>query len=984
MKTKRIATLLSVLALVGQVAAGPGPAPAPRIVKFEVAPTVFFVQDGARLKQRYEAVIENGGDAAPAEITVRAGAETARFPIAAVKQGSDRYAFYLPEQFSAATAEFRLRCGGEERSLKLRLGPARKWTIYLFHHSHSDIGYTELQTRVARNHADYLDSVIKYCRETDAYPDGAKFKWNVEVTWSLEQLLKFYPESRLRELMDLVKAGRVELSAWYLNMSDCFSHEGLIRSVYLARELGRRYGVPVVSAMNDDVTGFSWAAPQVLSKAGVKYFTTGINETRSRAPLRRPNPFYWESQDGSRILHWNGEHYLFANYELRLHEGSDAAVPKVRDYLARLEARGDYPYDLIAFNISAWVTDNCPPGRGLSDTVKDWNGRWAWPRLRLATMSEFFGALESKYRDRIPAYKLGWPDYWTDGAASTAFETGLNRVAHDELAAGEAWSALAARLDPAYAYPAVEIREGGNESLLFDEHTWGAWNSIDDPYSELARSQWTFKSAFAYGAREKSRRLLNGALAALAPKIAAPAPRSLAVFNALSWERTGLVKVALPEALAKSEGRFRLVEARSGAETAFQAVDGNSILFIARDVPALGYSVYSFIPAQEPPPAGTEPPVAIKDNSIESGRWRLSLDPAAGGISSLVDKTTNAEIVDGTSGYTLNQYVYENPRGGRPAVDNMEVRAAFNRASPTSARIEPRLRGPVAWSLAARSTPLRCRSLDQEVVLYNGLDRIDIVDTLDKEETFEPEAVYFAFPFALPQARFTFEIADGWMSPETEQLPGTTRDWHTVQNWVEVAGKDRSIVWSPVEAPLVQFCDINTGKWLKTLDIANARLFSYAINNYWMTNFKAAQGGRIAFRYSLTGRAGGRDPVASTRFGWETHFPLDAVWLREGSGGTLPAGTASLLSVDQPNIVIQAFKKAEDGDGWIVRLREIAGRAAEVRLASALFTPSACSLQAVGIAEDAIEGAPVLDMSSPVPVPAFSIVTLRLRERKGA
>lgn len=415
MKAHRFAGVVISVILFAAGAPGPGLAAAPKIVKFEVAPTVFLIQDGARLKQRYEAMIENQGDAAPAEITVRTGSDTARFPIAAVKQGSDRYAFFLPEQASPASAEFRLRCGGKEISLRLRLVPARKWTVYLFHHSHSDIGYTELQSRVARNHADYLDAVIRYCRETDDYPDGAKFKWNVEITWSLEQLLKFYPEARLRELMDLVKAGRVELGAWYLQLSDGFGHEELIRSVYFARELARRYGVPVVSAMNNDVTGFSWAAPQVLSKAGVKYFATGINETRSRAPLRRPNPFFWESPDGSRILHWNGEHYLFANYELRLHEGSDTALPKVRDYLAGLEARGDYPYDLIAFNISARVTDNCPPGRGLSDVVRDWNGRWAWPRLRLATMSEYFGALESKYRSRIPVHKLGWPDYWTDG-----------------------------------------------------------------------------------------------------------------------------------------------------------------------------------------------------------------------------------------------------------------------------------------------------------------------------------------------------------------------------------------------------------------------------------------------------------------------------------------------------------------------------------------------------------------------------------------
>jgi hypothetical protein len=977
MNAKRSWASLAVVLTVG--AGGGRPAAAgPRIVRFEVAPTVFLVREAGGLKQRFEATIENDGDPAPAEIVVRTGAASARFPIAAVLRGADRYAFFLPEPAKPATADIRLRCGGEERALKLRLFPPRKWTVHLFHHSHSDIGYTELQTRVARNHADYLDAVIRYCRETEGYPDGAVFKWNVEIAWSLEQLLRFYPEERMRELMELVKAGRVELGAWYLQLSDAFSHEGLVRSVYLARDWARRYGVPLVSAMNNDVTGFSWAAPQVLAKAGVKYFATGINETRSRAPLRRPNAFYWESPDGSRILHWNGEHYLFANYELRLHEGCEAAAPKIRDYLARLEARGDYPYDLIAFNVGGRVTDNCPPGRHLSDIVKDWNERWAWPRLRLATMSEFFGALESRYGSGLPVYKLGWPDYWTDGVASTAFETGLNRTAHNDFASGEAWAALAASANPAYAYPAGEIREGLNESMLYDEHTWGAWNSIDDPHSELARGQWTLKSAFAYGAREKSRHVKAGALAALAPRLPASLARGLAVFNPLSWERTGPVRAVLPEDLARSGERFKLIDLRSSAEVPSQIVDGNAVLFVAGGIPALGYAVYGLVPAPDPPPGEAAPAVVIKDDAIESGRWKVRLDPYSGGVASLVDKAAGAELADTASGYALNQYVYENPRGGRKAVDDMSVRPAFNRASPTSARLEPRLKGPVAWSLVARSTPRGCRSLEQEVIVYDGLDRVDIVDTLDKEEVFEPEAVYFAFPFAMPAPRLAFEIADGWMAPEADQLPGTTRDWHTVQSWVEAAGADRSVVWSPVEAPLVQFCDINTGKWLKTLDVRNAHVYSYAMNNYWMTNFKAAQDGRVSFRYSLTSRAGGRDPIASTRFGWETHHPLEAVWLAPG-GGTVSAGTAlSYLGVDAPGVVLQALKKAEDGDGWVLRLREVAGRPSDARLSGALIEPGA-TLEPVGIAEDAIPGAPLLDAGAPIRVPAFAIVTLRLR-----
>ncbi len=157
-----------------------------------------------------------------------------------------------------------------------------------------------------------------------------------------------------------------------------------------------------------------------------------------------------------------------------------------------------------------------------------------------------------------------------------------------------------------------------------------------------------------------------------------------------------------------------------------------------------------------------------------------------------------------------------------------------------------------------------CSSLEQRVVLYDDIKRIDLVNVLNKEETFDPEAVYFAFPFAVGPAGSApgvrFEIAGADMAPGTEQLPGTTLDWQTAQHWVEFSGKDARVVWSPVEAPLVEFGDINTGKWQTKFVPANAWVFSYAMNNYWMTNFKASQEGLVEFRYSLTSAppAGGR------------------------------------------------------------------------------------------------------------------------------
>jgi len=130
---------------------------------------------------------------------------------------------------------------------------------------------------------DYLDSVIDFCRATKDYPDEAKFRWNIEISWSLQNYIRNRPAEKVQELLALIRSGRVELSALYLSSPTVFSHEELVRAVSYAKQISRANGFTLQCAMNNDVTGFSWALPQILNQVGVKYFTTGINEDRSRA-----------------------------------------------------------------------------------------------------------------------------------------------------------------------------------------------------------------------------------------------------------------------------------------------------------------------------------------------------------------------------------------------------------------------------------------------------------------------------------------------------------------------------------------------------------------------------------------------------------------------------------------------------------------------------------------------------------------------------
>ena len=136
----------------------------------------------------------------------------------------------------------------------------------------------------------------------------------------------------------------------------------------------------------------------------------------------------------------------------------------------------------------------------------------------------------------------------------------------------------------------------------------------------------------------------------------------------------------------------------------------------------------------------------------------------------------------------------------------------------------------------------------------------------------------------------------------------------------------------------MNFVDINRGKWLTHLDVSNGNLFSYVMNNYWFTNYRASQGGRMTFHYSITsGNKLSREQLAD--FDADTRTPMLVYpYLSSFSAHIdqqdrrLSAGSGSLLELDAPNLQLVVLKAAEDGDGYILRVLETAGKSGQAEL----------------------------------------------------
>ncbi len=770
-------------------------------------------------------------------------------------------------------------------------GLTRPWEIYLVHHTHVDIGYTEPQPIVVRKHADFIAQVLDLCAATDHLPPGERFAWTCEVAWSVKAFLTRYPQ-RADEFFSRVREGRIEVTGLYVQLTDLFSEALLDHALSYATGLAQNRGFEVVTAMNDDVTGWAWGLPRLLAARGIRYFDTAMNVVHAVGVGPRPRPVYWASPDGSRVLMWLAESYLLGN-TLGLDRGD--AEQRIAAYLFTLEA-GGYPHHAVEVRISGENHDNSPPGPWICEAVRAWNERWDHPQIHLCTPRLWFEHLEANWPQPIPELRAAWPDWWADGNGSALRESALVRAAQADLATCLAAEAAGAKLDHERADAAREA------AMLFCEHTWGSWRSTDDPHATDSRAQWGIKAAFAHVAGVEAAALVRDTLQTLVPR---PVKSTvLMVFNPLPHARSDLVEVLIPdEAVVADAAAWVPAPRREDEGPPLYFVDqltgevvvgwrrpaiadsarrpAQRVLLVARDVPARGWRAYRVVAGvQEASPHSRQ-----RGRELESRHFRVTVDPVTGGLASVIAAASNRELV-ARGDYTLNQHIYEvieSPAGREALSDWRQVHrdARFRRSTPT-VRIIPGPPLPFGASIIVEGGGGDVPLVRSHILLYDDLPRIDLLNEVTKLPWDRAEAIYHAFPLSAISPVVYLHVAGAVMRPGIDQVPGTATDWHGIQDYFCVADEDWTTVVASPDVPLVQVNGINTGRWQRALPPHNGLVMSWVMNNYWFTNFPATQGGTVAFRYSVGCGPGSFDGERAARFAASIRQPLVGLLVRPG------------------------------------------------------------------------------------------------------
>jgi alpha-mannosidase len=969
-----------------------------------VEPTPFFIREKDMLLQGADVRVENSSDAVEATLDVTVASQRRTTAVGKIEKGQASFRVYIPDTRKEAQAEFALKVNEKvQDSIEVKWQPARQWQVFMVPITHHDLGYTDTIENILYEYDRFYDDILRFCEQTDDWPEESKYRYTVEGTWSIQHYIENRPKEKVDKLARYMREGRIEVGALFGNIiSALCGHEQLIRLMYPSYRLKREYGAPIRTGSITDVPGLSWGLPTVLAGAGARYFFAGLptyfewgrNDIHTfwdeAAILRhgRPDAFRWQGPDGESVLvFYQGSYGFFGR--VTGPNSYEEVMARLPGMLKEMDKQG-CPFDVVRYIHNG--VDNCPPDVKISHVASEWNSKWAYPKLIVATNSMFFEELEKQCQD-ICTFRGELPhtDYVV-GAISTAKETALNRTTHDRLLSAEKCATIAS-LVADYRYPAEQIRQAYDCMQLYDEHTWGRAY----PAGKEQDWSWSDKSRYAYKAAGLAEPILQQSLQTIADRIELKEQvRHIVVFNPLSIKRADIVKVPRFDV----EESFDLIDETTGQKVPHQIVQLDSplapvpyaahryargqferkelfeLVFVAEDVPAVGYKTYRLSPKKEAAHFSAE--LSVGKNTLENRFFKVTLDPQTGAVKSIYDKELSKELVDTSAPHKVNQFVARWIQTGKIE-------------GPTKATIQKGQDGPVYGSLVVRSEGAGCPQLIQEIILYDKIKRIDFANRVLKDSTPLLE-IYFAFPFHIDNPDFRFEGSDSVIKPLRDQFPGSNTNYYTVQHWADVSDSKIGITLSSVESHLLEFgglwpCYVSQAHhgvtppgfgrdFVKASEMTKGHMYAFVIDSNFRTNFQPVQQGDMLFRYALTTHKGDWQQGRPRDFGWATGSPLIGVMVDGKRQGPFEQ-EASFCQVDKPNVFLLTLKRAEDGDGIILRLIETEGKEATVTVTLPhIEIEKALRTNLVEENEGPLRGTA---HTVTAPVKAFGITTIRIK-----
>ncbi len=742
-----------------------------------------------------------------------------------------------------------------------------------------------------------------------------------EYRFSLSQpeLYRYMKEEapeKYEELKRRVAEGRWEPEGAMYVECDCnlTGGESFVRQIMQGKRFFKEeFGVDNKVLFLPDVFGYSAALPQILKKSGVDYFITS-KISWNDTNMMPYDSFIWEGIDGTEI---------YSSFITTQRAKGDHSISNFTTYVGMLDApnvMGTWDrYQQKEYNKNTIMTYGYGDGGG---------GPTRWMLEKQRRMAKGLPGL--------PVTKLNFIIPYLE-AAKADFDANTKKLQRTPKWVGELYLEFHRG-----TYTSMAANKRGNrksehalhavEGLSYTDLLYGgsydakgiyaAWRKVlHNQFHDILPGS-SIKDVYDgtekdYAALEQyTSGIISDKLQKIAQKVATDG--GVWVYNPSGFERSGAVKV-----------------------------DGQT-MELSETIPAYGWKV---LPAQK-----AECEVSVEGLTAENEFYQMTLNQQ-GQITSLFDKKAKRQILLPDSLGNEIELYEDYPRN----YDAWEMDATYEPkkyALTDEAVITPITDGSRAGFKVERK--YLNSTICQKIWLYSKGRRIDFETELDWHE--KHHLMKVAFPLDIHANQATYEI----------QFGHVTRPTHQNTSWDEAKFEVCAHKWADLSengygVGLLNDCKYGYSAKGSTLKLTLLKCPSYP-------NPKADEG-EHRFTYSLLPHEGNLFEGGVIEEAYAINQPMEAVSLG-AQDGVLPAAF-SLVSCDQPNIMIETVKKAEDSEDMIVRLYDAWDRRsnATVTVPEGFQSACLCSMMEEDQQELAFDGKKV-----EIPVKNLEIVTIKFKK----
>ncbi|MBU6411086.1 MAG: hypothetical protein KGR98_11930, partial [Verrucomicrobia bacterium] len=526
---------------------------------------------------------------------------------------------------------------------------------------------------------------------------------------------------------------------WNESDTDIPSGEGLARSFLIGQDYFKaHFGRYAVTGWLPDSFGHSWQLPQIMRLAGIRYYYhmrcgNGMELT------------WWEAPDGSRVLKANTP-----SYDTRP-ELNQLVVPMEN------EARFGLPESVVIFGVG---DHGGGPTREQILRIESFQKDPIFPRVHFASADAFFEQLaQQPAAASLPVVDTGL-QYTFEGCYTTHADLKRAlRQSENNLYSAEVLSSLAAMMGQ--PYPVQAFDDAWKPTCFAQFHDIACGSAIHSTYDWMHQQ---LAPAFRFE-REQTDKSLDFLTASADAR--GPGSKAIVVWNTLSFTRDDAVKAPLADA-----GQYRSVTDDQGRSYPAQALNGDTLVFVARNVPAFGHAVY-FPATNAVPSDGIELQDAGDAYDVQTPSLALRVGKATGAMTRLYSKTAKWDVFgearDGDAlqllGDSGNAWTIHYT-GDNKILTTEGAKVSVLDDGPVFVRV----RVVHAWGQSTYT---------QDIVVYGALPRIDIPTTVNWQEEHQLLKIRLPVNAAHPEASAQIPFGSIVRPTNGQECPG--------QKWMDVS-----------------------------------------------------------------------------------------------------------------------------------------------------------------------------------------------------